>query len=455
MLQSRHSQVRLVSEEQKRQTSGVDETKHPTEFPIPVEDIIFGLTGSFSVEDEEHFSSVKYDPAEVPEINSCSLSLFQKRPAVLTLLRHAARGEFNEVDAMLSKNPLLLKEKGTIIDFCGRKHLDCTVYQFVLGAKDKNVKNAKGDKIVVHGMIEMIEEKHFPELKKHGIDYETEMQKQFDEQYPAEYKEIEAKEDARDDAAYDAALNVVKKASNVVCESTNTLEDEIHEIRRKEESPRADELRSITRSIYKAETQETFEIAFAALKGYLCKEGLIKSDSFDFTVLEAIYRFRNHWETKKPTIVKDHTIGKHFNHKAAVKSGNEYDTNYEAFGAGRDDKWNAPKNILCWQKLVGYIDRFVPACDAEVISQGAYYVLEEGELCRRTLDWRYGGGRYFPLDSDPAWEIGHNCRPRFAGRAGCGAAFAFYKTYVEQKLRPLVVMQRRDNPSRSSACVIL
>lgn len=386
------------------------------------------------------------------------------------LCQAAIQREYKEVDRLLKYCPLLLLETATVIDYSGRKHIDRTVYQLVLGAKDKNIKRVKWDddrdelvieedKIAIAGMIEMIE-KHFSKLSE--LDYKAIMQKQYDEQYPANYKAIEEKEDAEDDAAYDAGLNVVRHASNAICEITNKLEDDIHKIRRGEKSQRADELRNITQSIYNANTQD-FKAEFDKLKVYLQKEKLV-NDSFDFTVLEAIYRFRNYWESK---LKKEFTIGRHFNHGALDKAKMKYDANYKAFGDGGFDTWNAPKNILCFKKLYGYIGRFVPACDGKIIAQGQWGVLVQGEKFRNSLDWSSGSGHYFPLADDSDWELGHNYGPGGAcvaqrWRDEWPESFQYLfraKTptlcHYALEIQSSTKERLRDNPTPAIACVIL
>ena len=86
---------------------------------------------------DENFESEKYTPASVGP------TFFENRLPVITLLLHAARGEYEKVDAMLKKNPLLLLEKDSVTDYSGRKHYKRTVYQLALGAVDQDVIDAK------------------------------------------------------------------------------------------------------------------------------------------------------------------------------------------------------------------------------------------------------------------------------------------------------------------------
>lgn len=97
------------------------------------------------------------------------------------------------------------------------------------------------------------------------------------------------------------------------------------------------------------------------------------------------------------------TTGKHFNMQLLIKAFALYDRKYVAFG-----HWDSHKNNLCWRKLIGYMQRFLPACYAQAFAQGIHYIVECGGKLRRSFEFRYGGGSYFPLDSDPNFRLGYN-----------------------------------------------
>lgn len=425
----------------------VKEIKNHDPFPAVLDDKILGYT------EEENFVSTHYDPEEVPQKGSCLLSFFQNRLPVVTLLQHAVYGEYKAVDAMLTKNPLLLLEADTVVDYSGRKHFNRTVLQLALGAKDIDVKGDNG-KIVVDGMIPMIEG-HFQRLpNKKPDEIKTIMEKQYEGQYPKDYKDIEAKQDARDDEAFDAMMTVIKKADDDHCERTNKLEDKIHTLWRREKSDRANQLKNIIQTIYKAD-DESFSSAFNVLKDYIKEHQLIKSAEFDFTILEALYRFRNYWEPKKAF-----TIGKHFNHKILDKSATEYDTNYHSFGAGINDEWNAPKNIFCWQKILGWLERFAPAPDAQVIADGPWFIIGNGNKSQRTLNCRFKGGHYYPLGADLDWELGYNCAIGIGGQRSKrgtlrGPGGHTLRNLCQAKTSVPIIMQWQDNPSPKNCCIIL
>lgn len=448
------------SQEEKRSTKfsrpskDIKETKNNDPFLTVLDNKILEYT------EEENFVSTHYDPAEIPQKGSCYLSFFQNRLPVVTLLQHAVYGEYKAVDAMLTKNPLLLLEADTVVDYSGRKHVDRTVLQLALGAEDIDIQDDHG-KIVVDGMIPMIKS-HFQRLpNKKPKEIKAIMQKQYEGQYPKNYKNMEAKQDASDEKAFDAMMTVIKEANNDLCEHTNRLEYKIFILWHKEKSDLANQLKNIIQTIYKAENNETFTSAFDVLKDYLKEHELINKaefDFFDFTVLEALYRFRNHWEPKKA-----YTTGKHFNHKILEKAFMEYITNYDTFGAERNhNKFDAPKNIFCWTKIIGYLERFVPASDAQVIAEGPFRIIINGNRSQRTLDWRLGfnnrgGGHYYPLGDDDILVLGYNCATYTGGLRGVwdlsgGKGILKFLSIKNASLNHYAI---HDNPSLRNNCLIL
>ena len=124
---------------------------------------------------DENFESKDYS------LSNVGPTFFENRLPVITLLSHAVRGEYDEVNAMLNKNPLLLLEKDSITDYSGRQHYKRTVYQLALGAMDQDVINKDG-KQVLDGMKEMIEN-HFSKLPMKTEEIIRIMQEQYNEQF--------------------------------------------------------------------------------------------------------------------------------------------------------------------------------------------------------------------------------------------------------------------------------
>jgi hypothetical protein len=127
---------------------------------------------------------------------------------------------------------------------------------------------------------------------------------------------------------------------------------------------------------------------------------------------KALKKFKTHLEPKG--IITATTQGYHFDPQILVKAYKLYDANYITFG----NDWNSPKNLFAWQKVIGLIQCYLTACDAMVLCQGPYYLVQDGEPFKRTLNFRFGGGVYFSLDSDPTWSIGKNAAGELVGRVG-------------------------------------
>jgi hypothetical protein len=173
---------------------------------------------------------------------------------------------------------------------------------------------------------------------------------------------------------------------------------------------------------------------------------------------KALKKFKTHLEPKG--IITTTTQGYHFDPQILVEAFRLYDANYATFG----NNWNSPKNLFAWQKVIGLIQRYLTACDAMVLCQGPYYLVRDGEPFERTLNFRFGGGVYFPLDADPSWSFGKNGAA--GGGEGLGAARRFGRLAWGARGISLGIlcraktsslqkpMQRPDNHSKTR-CVIL
>jgi hypothetical protein len=314
------------------------------------------------------------------------------------LLDAAVHGDKAEVEKIIQSNLKLLYMRGTTTDYSGRTHANRTVLQLAYGAVDRTVAKTQG-------MVEMLE--GYLSRMPGGSD---EIASQYHEQFPEGWQAIEEARNAADLSALNKILSVVTHATPVDCAKAHRVDDAIQELLKNPASEHHDPaaLKKIIQSLHKANSPLKFEAAFADLSNYLEQQNVIKSESFKPQVLKAIYEFRNYLEPKVPC-----TTGKHFNLELLAEAARLYDANYEGFG----NAWNSPKNLLCWQKVFGYVQRFVPACDAQLIAQGLYYVFDNGEKAQRSLSFRYGVGGFFPLDLDPSVSLGYNCG---ASSLGCG-----------------------------------
>src|SRR3990167_5534987 len=74
----------------------------------------------------------------------------------------------------------------------------------------------------------------------------------------------------------------------------------------------------------------------------------------------ALQAFRDYLERPQGVI----KTGKHFNIQLLVEAFKLYDANYDRFGG-----WGSHQNNLFWRKVIGYVQRFVPACYAQAFCQ--------------------------------------------------------------------------------------
>ncbi|OYK80330.1 hypothetical protein CbuD7D7780_05735 [Coxiella burnetii] len=168
------------------------------------------------------------------------------------------------------------------------------------------------------------------------------------------------------------------------------------------------------------------------------EENISDNDEESKMLLAALNVFRS--DVKPKGVIR---TGKHFNMQLLIEVFKLYNKNYDTDTFGSFDSY---KNNLYWRKVIGYLQRFVPACYAQAFAQGLYYIVENDEKFRRTFDFRYGGGEFYPLDPDSAFRLGYNyvalSGRGLAGWAGdrawarsvpCGYGGLRLEHYVKQK----------------------
>lgn len=152
------------------------------------------------------------------------------------------------------------------------------------------------------------------------------------------------------------------------------------------------------------------------------------------------------------------TTGKHFNPQLLIEAFNLYDKNYNSFG-----DYYSRKNILCWRKVIGYIQRFLPANYAQAFSQGLYHIVESHEKLNRSLKFRHINNlSFFPHDTDPSSRLGFDfaaagaCFPLLTPwGSGVDGHVVWLSSYAKQKTSALrELIQRPDNRS-TSRCVVM
>jgi hypothetical protein len=157
---------------------------------------------------------------------------------------------------------------------------------------------------------------------------------------------------------------------------------------------------AIVQAALKAAKEEKKELVVEAnSKPQATIETIILQKPINFDLLKALYRLRHHLEPKG-----NYTTGHHFNTLLQLEACQKYEANYDDFNSN----WSNPKNVFCWQKMVGLAQRLLPGCDAQVIAQGIHDVMTFGNKSKQSFSFTSGGGSIFPLDSDAAYRLGYN-----------------------------------------------
>jgi hypothetical protein len=176
---------------------------------------------------------------------------------------------------------------------------------------------------------------------------QTEIARQYDAQFTLASKEQEEKNAAADQAALDQVIQAIHQATEKECEILLTIK----------------------------ESKE--------------KEGEVKE------IATALQQFRNHLDKKTEEVI---TTGKHFNMQLLVNALNiNHDKNYDFFGSRN----TARDHLYGWQ-VIGYIQRYLPACYAQAFCQGLCYVAHYGDPLLRSLKFEYPiiSSHFFPLDQE-------------------------------------------------------
>ncbi len=96
-------------------------------------------------------------------------------------------------------------------------------------------------------------------------------------------------------------------------------------------------------------------------------------------------------------VPKEVTEGHHFNLNYLIEAFNRYNQNWAP--------WNGNQLSLFWRKVIGYLERLVPAIDAQAFCQGLYYRVEQNQPPARSLTLHnYQSSSdisYFPPISSP------------------------------------------------------
>lgn len=312
-----------------------------------------------------------------------NLSVYKKAGALFnTLLAHVlqlvAEGKMHQAQLIFAFDPELLLSEGATIDYSGRK-LEGTALRIALGARDIDVFNKKGIK-VIEGMVEMIES-YLVKLPEGKSEIAAQKSKQFGIGWAAKERQRVINDRAALKNVFDA---IVSSKSNEACK----------------------------------------------------------------TDLQA---FRNY--VKPKSIIR---TGLHFNDQLLMDAYNLLEENFKLLGG-----CNGRKTKLFCNKIIGYIQRFVPANYAQAIAQWIRYIMEYGQPFARSLAYNLRADKcYFPLASAET-GLGYD---HWAGQGGALPCTSVtdkregweYKSYLQAKTH---IWQRtipqEEEDEESSNCLTM
>jgi len=332
------------------------------------------------------------------------------------LFNNVVRSKYYTVKKILEKDLTLLFERATVTDCSGRIHENKTALQLALGAYDNEV-FTKDKCSAQPGMVEII----IPRLKELLIksgkttdEILQELRNQYLEQFPENYHIQEKAKLIKDKAALDKIIKCISSTNTDDVNQILMLEHKIFDLSREDKPTQLGEnLRTITDALINSKP-ESFDLNFEQLKRLILKHNIIEGNSkkFNYSLLKALYEFRNHFKPKEPL-----KTGKHFNLKLLVYAGKKYTAKHRRFGG-----YDSIKNRMHWQMVFGYIQRFVPACVAESIRFGITHITQpRGKDARTGLrnrtprslsecsEYDFRPINIFPLEGDIKWVVGYNC----------------------------------------------
>ncbi len=125
-------------------------------------------------------------------------------------------------------------------------------------------------------------------------------------------------------------------------------------------------------------------------------------DNTDKNYKDALDEFHIYLQSKTDCV---HTKGNHFNEQLLIEAFKLHNKKYTQFG----EMTGQSKSNLFWVKVIGFIQRFLPACDAQAFCQDTSSIMKHGEPLCRSLQMRYSENyTFFPLDSRPNYRLGFN-----------------------------------------------
>ncbi|WP_133131063.1 hypothetical protein [Legionella yabuuchiae] len=139
-----------------------------------------------------------------------------------------------------------------------------------------------------------------------------------------------------------------------------------------------------------------------------------------------------------------------FNPSHLIDALKVYDAQFERWSS-----WN--QRNLFWRQVIGYTQRFLPACYAQAFCQGLYYILEVKKPLSRSLKFKYDDASYYPLTDSSGLGFDFAVAGAWGGFEGPvlrGEAPRALINYVEQIQQNYLDLSAAcgmmDNPSRAT-----
>jgi hypothetical protein len=118
----------------------------------------------------------------------------------------------------------------------------------------------------------------------------------------------------------------------------------------------------------------------------------------------------------KKDMTKDHVIthGKHFNMQHLISAYKAYIDNYDAFG-------NWYNRNFFWQKVLGFVQRQMPANYAQAFCSGLSKIVDNSKSLKRTFIFD-NGDKFFPLSKSSGLGFYFACYSYYQGFLWCKAS---------------------------------
>lgn len=131
---------------------------------------------------------------------------------------------------------------------------------------------------------------------------------------------------------------------------------------------------------------------FAGLAAVIAKEHFLH-DELSAATENRLNQFR---DDMCPGVIKNGVF--HFNIGTLINAVHVYRDN--------DDIWTEKQRELYWHQVVGYLERFLPACYAQVLCQGLRNVVRDYEPIKRECKLHHN--LYYPLDTKRSERLGYD-----------------------------------------------